>query len=531
MTLAARQYFLITKCCNSSESGFFTFDTNTPFGIALPGDSEVVVYNGVAQTLIDSNGNVVIFEPDYCYTVERIDNSTGLYITSDLVVADFATTPTNCDDTMSGGGPCEDCSTAPQMLVFTPCCEDFDTLYFQGVDYQDYLGVIIPTLSPLTDSYQQQSGGPTYNSLNFGYCYEVTVVDTTQENYDTLEQLPPYSEGNNFTQVTNSTSGLDCTSPTVIAACPTCPQTCFTAINCADSTQISVLSDPIAYGSTDISNYVGQFVTLLDGGIAIAGTWFITSGACNASVSTITVDPVLPPECDCRCFEIVGDQFGVAYVDCDNNYISYKAGGPSKFCSKIYPVVNILPGGTTPLINEGLDCVDGECPIECFILANCETGEILYTESNLYSYFLANQIVTLNGYEGCWQVLNGDCSCITFTIDAVDHVATATSVYEGRLVYTLDYGGTPYYVWWFPLGGAWAMSPTVGDGSMAIADAKSVLECPGDVGFPWAPTVGSPIGAITSAIKINVNAIANNSAISVTNSVPTISAEGAIVPN
>ena len=29
MSFAERQYFLITKCCNSSESGFFTFDTNT----------------------------------------------------------------------------------------------------------------------------------------------------------------------------------------------------------------------------------------------------------------------------------------------------------------------------------------------------------------------------------------------------------------------------------------------------------------------------------------------------------------------
>ena len=185
------------------------------------------------------------------------------------------------------------------MLVFTPCCEDFDTLYFQGVNYQDYLGIIIPITTnkaPLTPSFQQQGGGPTYNSLQFGYCYEVTVVDTTQANFDSLEQLPPYSEGNNFTQVTNSTSGLDCASPEVIAACPGCPQVCFNAINCEDATQISVLSDPTAYGSADISNYVGQFVTLLDGGSAIAGTWYIApSPKCDNAISTITVDPVLPP--------------------------------------------------------------------------------------------------------------------------------------------------------------------------------------------------------------------------------------------
>lgn len=500
MAFAERQYFLITKCCNSSESGFFTFDSNTPFGISLPGDYEVVVYNGVAQTLTDPNGNVVIFEPDFCYTVERIDNSGAPFDVPNLIEADFANTPTNCDDTASGGGPCTDCSTAPQMLVFTPCCEDFDTLYFQGVNYQDYLGVIIPITTnkaPLTPSFQQQGGGPSYNSLQFGYCYEVTVVDTTQANFDSLEQLPPYSEGNNFTQVTNSTSGLDCASPEVIAACPGCPQVCFNAINCEDATQISVLSDPTAYGSADISNYVGQFVTLLDGGSAIAGTWYIApSPKCDNAISTITVDPVLPPECDCRCFELVGNFGSVIIVDCNGNLVKTSL---TKFCSKIYPIVNVGPGQSVT-VNEGSNCVDGECPIECFILSNCETGEVLYTQSNLYPYFLSNQIVTLNGYEGCWEVLNGECSCIIFTIDGMEYTANATSSYNGRLVYTLEYLGTTYYVWYSNTGGAWGMSEAVGDSLTLIASAKSVLECPGDVGFPWLPEVGSPITTIISRL-------------------------------
>lgn len=489
MSFSERQYLLVTKCCNSSESGFFTFDSNTPFGISLPGDSEVVVYNGVAQTLTDPNGNVVIFEPDFCYIVERIDNSGAPYDDPNLEEADFAITASeSCDDAV-----CNPCSIAPQMLVFTPCCEDFDTLYFQGVNYQDYLGVIIPITTnkaPLAISYNQQSGGLTYNSLKFGYCYEVTVKDTTQANYDSLEQLPPYSEGNNFTQVTNSTSGLDCASPEVIAACPGCPQVCFIAINCEDATQIRVLSDPISHGSADTSNYVGQFVTLLDQGVAIAGTWYIAANnldACINAISTITVDPVLPPECDCRCFELVGNFASVVIVDCNGNFGKTSK---TKFCSKIYPIVNVGPIGQSVTINEGGNCVDGECPIECFVLSNCETGEILTTQSNLYPYFLSNQIVTLNGYEGCWQVLSGECSCVIVTIDGVDYTANATSVNDDRLVYSFEYNGSTYYIWFSSFFGSWFISLGVNDVVNTIGDVKLGDQCP--------PATFIPRGGVSS---------------------------------
>jgi len=474
MSFNAVQLYRITKCCNSSETGVFTFEVDDVFGLINTGDQTVVVYNGVAQTLIDVNNNVVIFEPDHCYTVARFTLTNA--VSGDLDSTDFAITASeSCDDAV-----CDPCSTAPQMLVFTPCCEDFDTLYFQGVNYQDYLGVVIPITTnkaPLTPSYQQQSGGPTYNSLQFGYCYEVTVKDTTQANFDSLEQLPPYSEGNNFTQVTNSTSGLDCASPEVIAACPGCPQVCFIAINCEDATQISVLSDPISHGSADISNYVGQFVTLLDQGVAIAGTWYIApsnTDSCNNSISTITVDPVLPPECDCRCFELVGNFGSVIIVDCNGNLTKTSL---TKFCSKIYPIVNVGPGQSVT-VNEGSNCIDGECPIECFILSNCETGEILTTESNLYSYFLANQIVTLNGYEGCWQVLSGECSCIIVTLDGIDYTANATSVNDDRLVYSFEYSGSTYYVWFSAAFGQWQITLGVNDSSGLIGEVKLGDQCP-----------------------------------------------------
>ena len=496
-----RAYFRITRCCNSSETGLFTFDTNTPFALGPVPDSIVVVFNGTDDTVTGDGGGTISFINGDCYTIESTDLN-NFVIPFDLVEADFAATLSgDCRDSV-----CNDCSTSPKKLVFTPCCEQYPTLEFQGTNYQDYLGVIIPVQTnkqPISGQFQLEGGGfnnPTYAQLEFGNCYEVTVVDITQAEFDSLDRLPPYVEGDNFQQIADETSGLDCTSTQVIEACPDCRQFCYTVYNC-DGGFFDVLSDPDQYGVDDISNYVGQFVTLIDNdlGTPLAGTFFVTENpaSCVNAVATISVDPVLPAECDCRCFEIVGNYSFLTYVDCDNNFIQVKL-GPSKFCSKIYPVVNVLPETPTPQITEGSNCVDGECPIECFTLVNCETDEVLFTESELYSYFLSGQIVTLDGYEGCWTVLSGDCSCITFTIDAVQYEAKAASSYNGRLVYTLEYNLTPYFVWFD--GASWIMSQSTGDLSTQIASAKSSLECPGDVGFPWLPTGGSPITTITSEL-------------------------------
>ena len=407
--------FRVTRCCNSGETGFFSVNGNLP-GLIPPAPGQGVFLYGAASdiTLTDANGNVVIFEVGQCYTFETTSQSTGFTFVVDLNAADF-TSVTDCQDNRCG----TPCSTEPKKLVFTPCCEQYPTLEFQGTDWQDYIGVIIPlgfNKQPANGQFQQIGIGfnnITYNQLQFGNCYDVTVVDITQAEFDSLNTLPPYIEGTSFTQVTDSTSGLDCTSDQVILACPECAQACYRVIDC-EGNFFQVLSDITAYGLDDISNYVGQFVTLIDNslGTPITGTFFVDSlsPTCTNAVGNITVDPVLPAECDCRCFEIVGTVFNVNYVDCENNLISNKLGGSFKFCSKTYPIVSTAPGDTFEII-EGSNCVDGECQIECFQLVNCETEEILYTESELYPYFISNQIITINGYDGCWQVLDGTGEC------------------------------------------------------------------------------------------------------------------------
>ena len=486
--------YRVTRCCNSGETGFFSVDGTLP-GLTPPTPGQGVFLYGAASdiTLTDANGNVVIFESGECYTIETTTQGTGFTFVVDLLASDF-TTVSDCQDVRCG----TPCGTDPKKLVFTPCCDQYPTLEFQGTDWQDYIGVIIPLTSSKVPSnqFQQNNSGfsnITYNSLLFGNCYEVTVVDITQAEFDSLDPIAPYVEGTNFTQVTDSTSGLDCTSDEVILACPECAQACYRVIDC-EGGFFEVLSDITAYGLDDISNYVGQFVTLIDNsvGTPITGTFFVDSlsPTCTNAVGNITVDPVLPAECDCRCFEIVGTFFNLTYVDCENNLITSKAGGSFKICSKTYPIVSILPGQDPVQIVEGSSCIDGECPIECFVLVNCETQQVLSTESELYPYFINNQTVTLNGYEGCWQVLSGDCLCIDVVVDGVTMIATFNGqIYNNEKVWELEVpqnsgGGAPlitYYIWADVFPGSWNITQEVSVSTVATRLAyisSGILDCP-----------------------------------------------------
>jgi hypothetical protein len=53
-----------------------------------------------------------------------------------------------------------------------------------------------------------------------------------------------------------------------------------------------------------------------------------------------------------------------------------------------------------------------ECQECCYTLTNCETEEVIYSNSNTLIQHFGN-IVTLNGQEGCWAVAlsEGDCTC------------------------------------------------------------------------------------------------------------------------
>jgi hypothetical protein len=181
---------------------------------------------------------------------------------------------------------------------------------------------------------------------------------------------------------------------------------CYTLVNCDGESFDSTVA---GLGIYTVNGYI---VLTID---AVQSTWLVFENpeGCDGPVfNDFGIDDTFPVQCVCRCFEITGIASSVTYVNCDRELITTT--GASKFCSLTYPIVEGNP--TEYQITEGDNCIDGLCPIECYKLTNCATGEIIYsTVQSLSQYVITNSIVTLSGYEGCWEVGNleqGDiCDC------------------------------------------------------------------------------------------------------------------------
>ena len=183
-------YIEITRCCNSGETGTLlvtgTIGSLTP---PLPG-SEVFVYTGADQTITDSNGNVIEFIAGDCYTFTVTSNS--LFTFGGDIDASLFTPVADCQD-----AACADCSPGFNKLIFAPCCDQYPTIEFRGDNYQDYLGIIIPTNSigqqGLATSLSQWTNlsVASQKMIRFGSCYTVTVVqDIPETEYNSLDSLP-----------------------------------------------------------------------------------------------------------------------------------------------------------------------------------------------------------------------------------------------------------------------------------------------------------------------------------------------------
>lgn len=509
--------YRVTRCCNASETALFIIsDTFTPE--LLP--NETLVYRWLGGSPVTTVGGVT-FEPGYCYTIENLGQ--GAPVQNVISWTDFESTDPDegCQDAKCA--PCEDPDPMiPMKLVWTPCCDAFDVVETKGDNYQDYLGVIAPIQAT-------QVAWPQGILIN--QCYHVTVEQTTIEIYNSLPNPVPYiyngpnAQGNTYIPVVADTSIVEpCSDPVALTVCPECPVDCYRVVNCDGSQDFNVVSSPDIYGAQDISNFVNQFVTLVDADGAMEGTFYVfeTLEPCTNAISFISVDPVLPEPCDCLCTEIVFDHTaptinpiptpipkpgsknekaifapsipptspvpskGILYVDCDGNpqYLF----GDGIICTRIYPTINnpewytgLLDNAT---ITQSGPCIDGECPPECYALVNCTTNEVIFsTQEILYTYYGLNQIVTIDGYEGCWQVLDGSCQCIDITIDGGAAIkAYATSYYNGQFVWEFVLDSVTYYIWADSVApGGWLITQQIGVSSLSntLGTIESgVLNCP-----------------------------------------------------
>ena len=382
--------FEVYECCDTANVINVNIDTAT---CVIVGD--VWVYNGPG--FITATGYE--FFPGNCYNVTSIPN--GVY-TPGPDCTDFTITIyDDCIDAQADTA-CPSCILGLEYLIFTSCCDDTEILFkgpyptstYYGV--KEYLGALVNGLEN------------TCYSIEVGAVGDILVPDLAA--YNLLPDPPVYVEGLTFSSL--SAIFTDCS--IYINECPDCITQCYTLYDC-DGNNFNT--------EIDLSTYLNTFITIIQGGVP-SGPWYVienNTGSCNNAVTGFTVDPVVPAPCDCDCYTVIANAKDCAYVDCDGNlqYTGPLNNTPEKFCSLVYPsiIANFLtPTGPSPIYiqNEGL-CIDGECPVICYLLEDCEGIEdpIYSTSTSLIPYAIIGQIVVLDNYPGvCWEVIDtAECDC------------------------------------------------------------------------------------------------------------------------
>jgi hypothetical protein len=176
---------------------------------------------------------------------------------------------------------------------------------------------------------------------------------------------------------------------------------CYLVIPCDGSDTFTSI-DP------SYANYVNTFVEV--SGPEYTGCAYVVEteeGYCNGTTAT-TVPTGVACDCTLRCWWVENSN-GFYIVDENDQFISISAVEASPYiriCSKIPPVPE--EGTDTSILNiiEIGNCEDNTCPDICFKLTNCETGEIIYSNSNvLFQYaFTGTNVIEIVGRDGCWKV-------------------------------------------------------------------------------------------------------------------------------
>jgi len=450
--MAGIPYYKITNCCDAGDEIIVNIDLITP----PPFVDGVYKYTGPGFSL-----SGMTFVTNNCYYISLL----GLVLNSYPFItnSEWQNFTFTSADKERGCLECIDCSPPSFCkLVYRSCCDPTIEYSTQGTLPFGTFNRIIRFNNP-------------YGNIPAG-CYIVsTECDITPEEYGSLPSEPAFGQ---YTILTSNPILNDCDYYRRDGECPECedPQ-CYGLVNC----------DGLYFFTTEnLSAYVGQFIEIND----YEGTWyvFLETGPCNDARVAVDVIGIAEP-CPCICYEIVGRLNSLEYVNCDNEIV--KDATATQFCSRIYPIFSGTPGEYQIL--QGEECVDGECPIVCYVLENCDTGEIIYSNlQSLYRYLNTNSVVTLLGYEGCWEVKEciPDCDCITVTIGIdnegiiiyTEYTALNIGTYNGWGVWEFTIDSDTFYIWnsynnpgsnWTISEGSYGATPGV-----IYAASKLVNECP-----------------------------------------------------
>jgi len=359
---------------NSGTTGYAVFGTTCSGGGSSPyvatgpfPDIAVVTVSYTIINLIANGVNGCILSVDF------YDNTFPTNNLDPVVV---------CSAELEFNAP-EPCFTEFLYYEFTNCCNPDEVISFNpGQDP-------FVTITPGTYLYS----GSAYEGLLPNTCYTISEAFTIDPAFFTNLPNVPLNIPANYTEA------VDCNDTLV---CPGCDVKCYKLFSCAGTA--------LPFNThTNLSAYVGQFIEISLVGQTSIGCFYVQevdSFTCSDAVEVEVLGTGC--NCECLCYTILGTVKKLQYLSCDNQII--KDPTKNQFCSRIYPVVSGTPGEYQ--INQGLPCVDGECPKVCYLLTNCQTGATITTQNNLSQYYLNNQVVVIVGEEGCWEIEIAEvCDC------------------------------------------------------------------------------------------------------------------------
>ena len=261
---------------------------------------------------------------------------------------------------------------APIVYSIVPCCPA------QGTQVTNF-NIPGPTATGGGLFVYNNATPVTTNGITFtqGQCYTITNLGPGG-----LFPLAPALT--NFTDV-ESKSCLDvqCNPCAVIEQCYT--------LYPIDSTLPVLVSN-----SSTLAPYVGDFTQL----VGYAGCYFVVVSDCTGALD-IEADDKTPCSSGVKCYTVTGNPVSITYVNPDFELIT--TSGNATFCSRITPRV---VGGTEGVVFNFGNCIDDVCPEVCFEFTNCQTDETLIVSNTttILGYYANNNVVTLQGYDGCWSI-------------------------------------------------------------------------------------------------------------------------------
>ena len=229
-----------------------------------------------------------------------------------------------------------------------------------------------------------------------------------------------------------------------------CSNNCYLIIPC-DGT------DSFISNNFELEAFIDQFNTVeSDNYNGCAYITKLDDEDCENAVDVI-VNEGTPCDCVLRCFYVENSN-GFLYVD-ENDILqevsALNANPNIKVCSKVPPIV--FNDTSTAIVVENEPCILGDdgpvCSEVCFKLTNCDTKEEIYSTLQSLTQYISNGVVSLSGYEGCWEVeeASSNCECITVTIETrggvAEYTATNIGTYNGWGVWQFTINGDDFFIW------------------------------------------------------------------------------------